>query len=96
MNIIELNHIDLNSIGLNSKVIDGVGKSHGGKVKPYIKGHVTDGSSTFKFKINGNDITVPVDSNGNWKWVQDRDITSLICIAFCMQQTEKLTNESPI
>lgn len=78
MNIIELNHIDLNSIGLNSKVINGVGKSHGGKVKPYIKGHVTDGSSTFTFTVNGNEsITVPVDSNGNWKWAVDRTVTSL-------------------
>ena len=42
MNTVELNHIDLNSIGLNSKVINGIGKSHGGKVKPYIKGQVTD------------------------------------------------------
>lgn len=48
------------------------------KVKPYIKGHITDGSSTFTFNVNGNQsITVPVDANGNWKWVQDRDITSL-------------------
>ena len=77
MNIIELNHIDLNSIGLNSKVIEGVGKSHDGKIKPYIKGHITDGSSTFTFKVNNADVTVPVDANGNWKWVQDRDITSL-------------------
>lgn len=78
MNIIELNHIDLNSIGLNSKVIEGVGKSHGGKVKPYISGHVTDGSSTFTFTVNGNEsVTVPVDANGNWKWVADRTITSL-------------------
>ena len=45
---------------------------------PYIKGHVTDGSSSFTFKINGNtDITVPVDSNGNWKWYVDRTVTSL-------------------
>lgn len=79
MNIIELNHIDLNSIGLNSKIIDGVGKSYGGKVKPYIKGHVTDGSSTFTFTVNGNEsVTVPVDANGNWKWVVDRTITSFL------------------
>lgn len=77
MNIIELNHIDLNSIGLNSKVIEGVGKSHGGKVKPYIAGHVTDGSSTVTFTVNGNEsVTVPVDANGNWKWVADRKVTS--------------------
>lgn len=56
----------------------GVGVDSGGKTKPYIKGHVTDGSSTFTFKINNStDITVPVDSNGNWKWVVDRKITSL-------------------
>ena len=78
MNIIELNHIDLNSIGLNSKIIDSVGKSHGGKVKPYIKGHITDGSSTFTFTVNSNEsVTVPVDTNGSWKWVVDRTLTSL-------------------
>lgn len=76
MNIIELNHIDLNSIGLNSKVINGVGKLHGGKVKPYIKGHVTDGSSTFTFKVNGNDVTVSV-SGGDWKYKPTAVITSL-------------------
>lgn len=76
MNIIELNHIDLNSIGLNSKVIEGVGKSHGGKVKPYIKGHVTDGSSTFTFTVNGNNVTVSV-SDGDWKYKPTAAITSL-------------------
>lgn len=46
--------------------------------RPYISGHVTDGSSTFTFTVNGNEsITVPVDSSGNWKWVVDRTITSL-------------------
>jgi len=78
MNIIELNHIDLNSIGLNSKVINGIGKSHGGKVKSYIKGHVTDGSSTFTFTVNGNQsVTAPIDSNGNFMWFVDRTVTSL-------------------
>lgn len=76
MNIIELNHIDLNSIGLNSKVINGVGKSHGGKVKPYISGRVTDGSSTFTFTVNGNDVTVSV-SGGDWKYKPTEAITSL-------------------
>ena len=46
-------------------------------VKPYIAGHITGGGSTFTFKINNQDITVPADSNGNWKWVVDRTITSL-------------------
>jgi len=77
MNNIELNHIDLNSIGLDSKQISGISKSYKHKIKPYIKGHVTDGSSSFTFKINNAGVTVPVDANGNWKWVQDRDITSL-------------------
>lgn len=46
--------------------------------RPYISGHVTDGSSTFTFKVNNNtNITVDVDDNGNWKWYQDRAITSL-------------------
>jgi len=47
------------------------------KIKPYIKGHVTDGSSSFTFKINNANVTVPVDANGNWKWVVDRTITRL-------------------
>jgi len=48
-----------------------------GEVQPYIKGHVTDGSSTFTFNVNKNQsVTVPVDGNGNWKWVVDRTITS--------------------
>lgn len=56
----------------------GVGVDSGGKIKPYIKGHVIDGSSTFTFTVNGNEsITVPVDTNGNWKWVVDRTVTSL-------------------
>ena len=56
----------------------GVGEPSARKVKPYISGHVTDGSSTFTFTVNGNEsVTVPVDANGNWKWVVDRDITSL-------------------
>ena len=56
----------------------GVGEPSVRKVKPYIAGHVTDGSSTFTFTVNGNEsVTVPVDANGNWKWVVDRTITSL-------------------
>lgn len=47
-----------------------------GEVQPYIKGHITNGSSIFTFKVNNQDITVPVDSNGNWRWVVDRTITS--------------------
>ena len=44
--------------------------------RPYISGHVTDGSSTFTFKINGEtNVTVPVDSNGNWKWYANTTIT---------------------
>lgn len=46
--------------------------------RPYISGHVTDGSSTFTFYVNEDQlIDVPVDSNGNWKWMVDRIITSL-------------------
>lgn len=56
----------------------GVGEPSVRKVKPYISGHVTDGSSTFTFTVNDNEtVTVPVDANGNWKWVVDRTITSL-------------------
>ena len=46
--------------------------------RPYISGHVTDGSSTFTFKINNStDITVPVNSDGNFKWYVNTSITSL-------------------
>lgn len=55
----------------------GVGELSVRKQKPYIAGHVTDGSSTFTFKVNNTDVTVPVDANGNWKWVVDRDIKTL-------------------
>ena len=54
------------------------GDGDGGNVKPFIKGHITDGSSTFTFTVNGNEsVTVPVDAGGKWKWVVDRTITSL-------------------
>ena len=55
----------------------GVGEPSVRKVKPYISGHVTDGSSTFTLKINGSSVSVPVGADGRWKWVQDQDITSL-------------------
>lgn len=56
----------------------GVGEPSVRKVKPYIAGHVTDGSSTFTFTVNGSEsVTVPVDANGNWVWVVDRTITKL-------------------
>lgn len=54
----------------------GVGEPSVHKVKPYIAGHVTDGSSTFTFKVNGNDVTVSV-SGGNWKYKPTTAITSL-------------------
>ena len=44
--------------------------------KPYIKGHVTDGS-TFTFQVNGSDVSVSVDANGNWKYKPTATITSL-------------------
>lgn len=52
----------------------GVGEPSVRKQKPYIAGHVTDGSSTFTFKVNNQNVTVPVDANGNWKWKIDRAI----------------------
>ena len=56
----------------------GVGEPSVRKVKPYISGHVTDGSSTFTFQLyNGAEITVPVDSNGNWVWYWDGNPISL-------------------
>ena len=45
---------------------------------PYISGHVTDGSSTFTFKItNSKIVSTNIDSNGNWKWYVDTDVTNL-------------------
>lgn len=55
----------------------GVGEPSVRKVKPYISGHVTDGSSTFTFKVNNVDVTVPVDANGDWKYKPTAAITSL-------------------
>lgn len=44
----------------------------------YIKGHIVDGSSTYSFKVNGNEtINVNVNANGDWIWEVDRTITSL-------------------
>lgn len=44
----------------------------------YIRGHFTDGRTSFTFNINRNEpITVEVDKNGWWKWDVDRTITSL-------------------
>ena len=68
----------LRKVGLFKPSLLSAGKPHGGKVKPYIAGHVTDGASTFTFYVNGNQsITVPVGADGKWKWIQDRNITSL-------------------
>lgn len=44
----------------------------------YIRGHFTDGRTSFTFNINRYEpITVEVDKNGWWKWDVDRTITSL-------------------
>ena len=44
---------------------------------PYISGHVTDGSSSLTFKINKQNVTVNIDSNGNWKWYSNNDVRNL-------------------
>lgn len=44
---------------------------------PYIAGHVTDGSSTFTFRVNNADVTVNVGANGWWKWKQNVVLTTL-------------------
>ncbi len=54
-----------------------VGENSQKKEKPYIKGHVTDGSASFTFKVNGSNITVSVGSDGWWYWEVDRNVTSL-------------------
>ena len=44
----------------------------------YIRGHFTDGRTSFTFNVNRYEsITVDVDKNGWWKWDVDRTITSL-------------------
>ena len=53
-----------------------VGSAQGGSKAPYIKGHVTDGS-TFTFQVNGSDVSVSVDASGNWKYKPTATITSL-------------------
>lgn len=45
--------------------------------KPYIKGHITTSDSTFTFSVDGNNKTVPVDSNGDFKLKVRKSITSL-------------------
>ena len=71
------NTLGLRKLNLFKPALLAAGAKHGGAVKPYIAGHVTDGASTFTFKVNNQDVTVPVGADGNWKWVQDRNITSL-------------------
>ena len=58
----------------------GVGEPSVRKVKPYISGHINDGSSTFTFKVNGNDVTVSV-SGGDWKYKPTAAITSLAFVS---------------
>lgn len=52
------------------------GGGYDSATKPYVTGHVTDGS-TFTFKVNGSDVSVSVDANGNWKYKPTATITSL-------------------
>lgn len=46
-------------------------------IEPYIRGHIIDGASTFTFKINNQNVTINVGSDGWWKWEVDREITSM-------------------
>lgn len=68
LNKIDLNHIDLQSINLNSLCLNAIGVRSGGSKKEYIKGHVTDGSSTFQFTIGSTTISVPVKEDGWFEW----------------------------
>lgn len=45
-----------------------IGVRSGASKKEYIKGHVTDGSSTFTFKIGTTTISVPVKDDGWFEW----------------------------
>ena len=44
-------------------------------IEPYIAGHIIDGASTYTFKVNNQDIIVPVGADGNWKWEIDKVLT---------------------
>ena len=50
------------------------------KIKPYIKGHITNGDSTFTFKVNNADTTVIVGTNGNWKYNPTTTLSSLVFV----------------
>ena len=47
------------------------------KYSPYIKGHITSSDSTFTFGVDGNNKTVPIDANGDFKVKVKKPITSL-------------------
>lgn len=69
--------VDLNSIDINTDNSISVKDDYiPTTIKHYISGYITDGSLTFTFTVDGNDITVPVDSNGSWKWKIDREINT--------------------
>lgn len=67
----------------------GVGEPSVRKQKPYIAGHVTDGSSTFTFTVNGSDVTVSV-SGGDWKYKPTATITSLAFVGVPQLETLEL------
>lgn len=46
-------------------------------VKPYIAGHVIDGSSTITLTINNKSVNVSVGANGSWKWEIDDVLTGI-------------------
>lgn len=47
------------------------------KYSPYIKGHITTSDSTFTFSVDGNNKTVPINANGDFKLKVKKPITSL-------------------
>ena len=49
--------------------------------RPYIKGHITGGASTFTFKVNNQDVTVDVGADGWWKYKPTATVTSLANLA---------------
>lgn len=77
MNTVELNSINLQSIDVASNNVSSIGKSIKRNNKPYIKGHISTSDNTFTFSVNNTDVTINVDSNGNFKYKPTSTITSL-------------------
>lgn len=83
LNTMALNKPKLNTVSLNS-----IGERARRKEDntPYIAGHVIDNSTTFTFKVNGADVTVPVGADGWWKYNCDESVTYNLASSFYQKQ----------